>query len=57
MGLFNPIMREMVEIHYLLTDPVLLDDSRLEKLLGGLKCTSYDEGIRQTLASMGVAQS
>jgi nucleoside-diphosphate-sugar epimerase len=52
MGLFNPIMREMVEIHYLLTDPVLLDDSRLEKLLGGLKRTSYDEGIRQTLQAL-----
>ncbi len=49
MGLFNPLMREMVEMHYLLTDPVLMDDSRLEKLLGGLKRTSYDEGIRLTV--------
>ncbi|GKS97491.1 hypothetical protein AVAK2825_23170 [Acidovorax sp. SUPP2825] len=29
-GLFNPFMREMVEMHYLLTDPVLMDDSALQ---------------------------
>jgi nucleoside-diphosphate-sugar epimerase len=28
LGLFNPKMREMVEMHYLQTDPVLMDDSR-----------------------------
>jgi len=52
LGLFNPLMREMVEMHYLLTDPVLMDDSRLEKLLGGLKRTSYDRGIQLTLEAM-----
>lgn len=54
MGLFNPLMREMVEMHYLQTDPVLLDDNRLEKLLGGLKRTSYEEGIRQTLQAISI---
>jgi nucleoside-diphosphate-sugar epimerase len=52
MGLFNPMMREMVEMHYLQTDPVLLDDSRLQKLLGGIERTTYDEGIRRTLAAL-----
>ncbi len=52
LGLFNPMMREMVEMHYLQTDPVLMDDSRLEKLLGGLKRTSYDQGIQLTLDAM-----
>jgi hypothetical protein len=52
MGLFNPLMREMVEMHYLQTDPVLMDDSRLEKLLGEVKRTSYDQGIRLTLDAM-----
>jgi nucleoside-diphosphate-sugar epimerase len=52
LGLFNPMMREMVEMHYLQTDPVLMDDSRLEKLLGGLKRTSYDQGIRLTLEAI-----
>lgn len=52
MGLFSPLMREMVEMHYLQTEPVLLDDSRLVKLLGGVRRTSYDEGIRLTLEAM-----
>lgn len=51
-GLFNPMLREMVEMHYLQTSPVILDDSRLDRLLGGVKKTPYAEGIRQTLATM-----
>lgn len=51
-GLFSPLMREMVEMHYLQTDPVLIGDGRLEKLLGSLKRTSYDQGIRLTLEAI-----
>jgi nucleoside-diphosphate-sugar epimerase len=49
-GLFNPMMREMVEMHYLLTEPVIMDDSALQKLIGPIAKTPYSEGIRQTLA-------
>jgi nucleoside-diphosphate-sugar epimerase len=52
LGLFNPLLREMVEMHYLLTTPVILDDSRLKNLLGELPKTPYKQGIRQTLASI-----
>jgi nucleoside-diphosphate-sugar epimerase len=52
MGLFSPLMREMVEMHYLQTGPVLMDDGRLVKLLGGVQRTAYDEGIRVTLEAM-----
>jgi nucleoside-diphosphate-sugar epimerase len=52
MGLFSPLLREMVEMHYLLSDPVLLNDERLNRLLGGLERTTYDQGIRETLAAM-----
>lgn len=48
-GLFNPMMREMVEMHYLLTDPVIMDDSRLQRLIGPVAKTSYEEGLRRTL--------
>ena len=48
-GLFNPLMREMVEMHYLQTNPVLLDDSALTNLLGSLKKTPYPEGVRQSV--------
>ena len=51
-GLFNPMVRELVEMHYLLTTPVILDDTRLRNLLGELAKTPYKEGIRQTLASI-----
>ncbi|MFC0397252.1 NAD-dependent epimerase/dehydratase family protein [Paraburkholderia rhizosphaerae] len=46
LGMFNPIMRELVEMHYLLTDPVVLNDSALQALIGPISKTSYDEGIR-----------
>jgi nucleoside-diphosphate-sugar epimerase len=49
LGLFDPLMREMVEMHYLLTSPVLLDDSALGALLGDARKTPYDVGIRRTL--------
>jgi len=51
-GLFNPFMREMVEMHYLLTEPALMDDSALQRLIGPIRKTPYAEGIRQTLAAV-----
>jgi nucleoside-diphosphate-sugar epimerase len=47
MGLFNPLMREMVEMNYLQTSPLVLDDSDLRGLLGDIQKTPYDDGIRQ----------
>lgn len=41
----------VVEMHYLLTDPVILDDSALQQLIGPIAKTPYPEGIRQTLAA------
>jgi len=49
LGLFNPIMRELVEMNYLLTTPILLDDSALRNLLGNIRKTPYDEGLRLSL--------
>ena len=48
-GLFQPILREMVEMNYLLTDPFIMDDSALSGLLGGLQKTPLREGLRQSL--------
>ena len=53
LGLFNRMMREMVEMNYLLTEPLVMDDSALQRLIGPLHKTSYVEGIRQTLAAVG----
>lgn len=52
-GLFNPFMREVVEMHYLLTQPVLLDDRALSQLLGGrLEKTPYAEGVRRCVEAL-----
>ncbi|MFM0739758.1 NAD-dependent epimerase/dehydratase family protein [Paraburkholderia xenovorans] len=48
LGLFNPLMREMVEMNYLLTEPVVMDDSALTQLLGPIARTSYEDGIRES---------
>ncbi len=52
LGLFSRLMREMVEMHYLLSEPLLMADSALSQLIGPLRKTSYAEGIRQTLAAV-----
>ena len=51
-GLFNPLMREMVEMHYLLTEPVIMDDSALQRLIGPITKTSYAEGVRRALQAV-----
>jgi nucleoside-diphosphate-sugar epimerase len=50
-GLFSPVVREMVEMNYLLTDPLIMDDTALQQLIGPIRKTPYAEGIRQTLAA------
>ncbi len=55
LGLFNPMLRELVEMHYLQTEPVIMDDSALHRLLGAIIKTPYAEGIRQTLAAARAA--
>ena len=52
LGLFDPFLREVVEMHYLWTTPVLLDDSALRRLLPDLPATSYEKGIRLTLDTL-----
>ncbi len=49
-GLFDGMMRELVEMQYLLTDPVILDDTAIHELLGPLHKTSYDDAVRAICA-------
>ena len=49
LGLFNPVMRELVEMQYLQSNPVILDDAKLTRALGGIKKTSYADGIADTI--------
>jgi nucleoside-diphosphate-sugar epimerase len=52
LGVFNPFLREVIEMHYLWTTPVKLDDTRLRQLLPNLHKTPYSEGIRATMEAM-----
>jgi nucleoside-diphosphate-sugar epimerase len=51
LGTFNPLLREVAEMHYLFTQPLFLDDNALSHLLGPLNKTPYPEGIRASLAA------
>lgn len=48
-GLFSPLLRGLVEMHYLGETPVLLDDSALSEALGGIEKMPYQEGVRRML--------
>ena len=52
LGLFDKFMREAVEMNYLMTEPVIMDDSALQALIGPIRKTPYAEGIRRTLAAV-----
>ncbi|MPZ17618.1 MAG: NAD(P)H-binding protein [Luteitalea sp.] len=51
-GVFNPMMRELVEMNYLLKTPVIMNDDRLRDLLPGVHKTAYSAGITATLGAM-----
>ena len=55
LGLFNPMLRELVEMNYLMTEPLIMDDSALQRLLGPIRKTPYAQGLRQTLAAVAAA--
>ena len=51
-GLFDKFMREAVEMNYLMTEPVIMDDSALQGLIGPIRKTPYAEGIRRSMAAV-----
>ena len=57
LGLFNPLMRELVEMNYLMTEPLVLDDTALTQLIGPIAKTSYKDGIRQSFEAAREAAS
>jgi nucleoside-diphosphate-sugar epimerase len=50
LGTFNPLLREFVEMYYLFTDPVVLDDGLLHSVLPDMHKTAYETGIAETIA-------
>jgi nucleoside-diphosphate-sugar epimerase len=51
-GWFKPMVRELVEMHYLMTDPVIMDDRALTTLIGPIRKTPYAEGVRLSLLAL-----
>ncbi|WP_280768056.1 SDR family NAD(P)-dependent oxidoreductase [Salipaludibacillus daqingensis] len=49
LGLFNPSMKEMVEMMYLTKEPVLLSGMKYQREVGEVPATSLEEGISATL--------
>ncbi len=56
LSLFNTNMREVVKMFYLNEDPVVLNGEKYEKLIGPVPCTSYYEGLKQTIDYMNQGQ-
>lgn len=52
LGLFQPMMREFAEMHYLQSTPVNLTDEKLVRHLGAVGRSSYDDGIAATWQAM-----
>jgi nucleoside-diphosphate-sugar epimerase len=52
LGTFNPLMREIVEMYYLFTDPVVLDDTLLHAVLPDVRKTPYAAGIAATVNAL-----
>lgn len=55
-GLFKPLLREIADMHYLITEPVILDDGDLQRLIGPVAKTPYAEGVRRTLSALQAGQ-
>lgn len=49
LGLFNPMLREMVEMSYEFKEPYIVDDSRFVQSFGNI-ATPLEQGIQETLA-------
>lgn len=51
-GIFNKMMREVVEMMYLTEEPVVLNGSKLEHAIKIIPRTPYKEGIKQTIDNL-----
>lgn len=48
-GLFNPVMKEVVEMLYLTEEPLVLSGEKYERLIGRLSWTPHEKAIKETI--------
>lgn len=51
-GLFNPVMKEVVEMLYLTEEPLVLSGEKYERLIGPLSWTPHQEAIKETIVRL-----
>ncbi|MFD0679628.1 MULTISPECIES: SDR family oxidoreductase [unclassified Paenibacillus] len=49
LGLFDPLMKEVVEIMYLTKEPLILSGEKYSKRIGTIPATPFEKGIEETL--------
>jgi len=52
LGLFVPVMKEIVEMLYLTEEPLKLSGGKYERLVGPIPATAYELGIKETMDSI-----
>ncbi|WP_143013562.1 NAD-dependent epimerase/dehydratase family protein [Paenibacillus jilunlii] len=57
LGLFVPVMKEIVEMLYLTKEPLRLSGRKYERLVGPIPATSFEEGIRETIRAIQSRQA
>ncbi|SDF51008.1 Nucleoside-diphosphate-sugar epimerase [Fontibacillus panacisegetis] len=53
-GLFVPVMKEVVEMLYLTEEPFVLSGEKYERLIGPIPATSFQDGISDTIHALQV---
>lgn len=52
LGLFVPVMKEVVEMLYLTKDPFVLSGEKYKRIVGPIQATPFEEGITATIRAL-----
>jgi hypothetical protein len=52
LGLFVPVMKEIVEMLYLTEEPLRLSGKKYESLVGPIPATPYKKGMTETIQAI-----